>query len=95
MSSGDLWGQNMRVISVLKAVSLAGAVVLLAGASGASAKKLPPGACLFHHKVVAAGALCSYDCDPATKWCSQQSCLSGQFSKFLPCLTPLCTEKCG
>jgi hypothetical protein len=89
----------MRVMSLLKIVSLAAAVALLASFSGASmaAKmtKVPPGACAFEKKFVANGAMCSYDCDPGTMWCSQQMCTNGQFQKIISCYGAFCTNKCG
>lgn len=88
----------MLFFSGMKIVALAGAVVLLTGIcgmSGAAARRLPPDVCVFHRHVVAAGTVCSYKCDPATKWCSQQSCINGQFARFLPCLQPFCTSGCG
>ncbi len=85
----------MRFLSGVKIVALTGAVVLIIGISGAAARRLPPDVCVFHRHIVAAGTLCSYQCDPATKWCSQQSCINGQFARFLPCLQPFCTTRCG
>lgn len=91
-------GFNMRMISVLKAVSLAAAVAAVANVPVASARmKLPPGACAFHGKVVAAATTCSYQCDPKTNWCMQQTCLNGKLSPaFLPtCISQFCPPKCG
>jgi hypothetical protein len=87
----------MRIKSLLKVVLLAGAVALPSGFSGASAKamKLPPGACAFQKKsVVANGAICSYNCDPKTMWCSQQICGNGQLFQVLSCYGTFCSGKC-
>jgi len=85
---------TMRMISVMKVALLAGAIAL---PSVASAKtKLPPGACAFGNKgVIAAGMMCSYNCDPKTGWCAQQACWNGQLTALLSCLTPFCLVKCG
>jgi hypothetical protein len=88
----------MKVSSVLKVAALAAAVALVANVTDASARamKLPPGACVFHRHVVAAGTWCSFNCDPKIAACSQQACANGQFVALLPCLQPFClTPKCG
>ena len=84
----------MRVTSIVKIAILAAAVAL---PSVASAKaKLPPGACAFGKKgVIAAGLMCSYNCDPKTGWCAQQSCWNGQLTPIVSCLPPFCFVKCG
>jgi hypothetical protein len=89
----------MRVMSLLKIVSLAAAVALLASFSGAAVaakmSKVPPGTCAFGKKFVSNGAMCSFDCDPSTMWCSQQLCTNGQFVKIISCYGSFCTTKCG
>jgi hypothetical protein len=88
----------MRVVSVVKIVLLAAAVALPASFSVASAKeiKLPPGACLFEKKgVIANYSVCSYACNPATSWCSQQLCVNGITTPMVPCYGGFCTLKCG
>lgn len=89
----------MRLGSVLKICSLAIAVTALAGVPGASAKHRytprPVDACLFHRHVLAAGTLCSYDCNPNGLGCSQQVCAGGHWSAALPCPRPFCTQACG
>lgn len=84
----------MRAISIVKVVVLAAAVAL---PSVASAKtKLPPGACAFGKKgVIAAGMMCSYNCDPKTGWCAQQACWNGQLTPLMSCIPPFCFVKCG
>jgi len=85
----------MRVMSFVKIALLAGAVALPSVAS-AKAMKLPPGACAFGKKgVVAANTICSFDCNPQTKWCSQQMCVNGAFTAMLPCYTGFCGTACG
>jgi hypothetical protein len=86
----------MRFATVLKVISLAAAVAATASVSVASAKKLPPGACVFHRKVVADGTWCSPQCDPNTHVCGQAVCSNGQFVAIWPCLQPFCAlQKCG
>jgi hypothetical protein len=88
-------------MSVLKVALLAGVVALPASISAASAKgmkpaPLPPGACAFEKKgVIAANTMCSYQCNPATSWCSQQLCVNGALTQVLPCYSGFCTPKCG
>lgn len=88
----------MRVLSIRFAL-LIGAVALLSSLSGATfaAKmmKMPPGACAFEKKAVATGTMCSYNCNPATNWCSQQVCNNGQFTQLIMCYGSFCTAKCG
>jgi hypothetical protein len=87
----------MRVMSLLKIVSLAAAVVLLTSLSGASmaAKmKMAPGSCAFEKHAIAAGAMCSYQCNPTTMWCSQQMCTNGQLRQIISCFGSFCTNKC-
>ncbi len=89
----------MRVASTLKIVSLAAAFAILAGVPGASAKhrytRRPPDACVFHRHVIAAGTLCSYDCNPNSLGCSQQICSGGHWAAALPCVRPFCFRRCG
>ncbi len=91
----------MRTASAFKIVALAAAFAVLAGVPGASAKikhrytRRPPDACIFHRHVLAAGTLCSYDCNPNGLGCSQQICSGGHWSPALPCLRPFCTQRCG
>jgi len=84
----------MRLTSIVKVAILAAAVAL---PSVASAKaKLPPGACAFGKKgVIAAGMMCSSNCDPKTGWCAQAACWNGQLTPIVSCPTPLCFAKCG
>jgi hypothetical protein len=98
MTASPRMGKNMRMISVLKVVALAGSLALVSNAPGASAKmmKMPPGACAFSKKaVVANGMMCSYQCNPATMWCSQQLCSNGQWTQIISCFGTFCTKKCG
>jgi hypothetical protein len=87
----------MRVMSVVKVMLLAGAVALPSGLSVASAKtmKVPPGACAFQKKAVSNGAMCSYECNPANNWCSQQMCSNGAFVHLVNCYGSFCSQKCG
>lgn len=91
----------MRTSSVLKIVSLAAALAMVAAVPGASAKvahkitKRPPDSCILHRHVVAAGTVCSYDCDPKSLWCSQQVCSGGHFYPVISCQSIFCTRKCG
>ena len=72
-------GIKMRAMSVVKVVLLAGAVAAmsLSGASAKGMKQLPPGACAFQKVAIANNSFCSFACDPATNWCSQQLCANG------------------
>ena len=87
----------MKMASFVKVAMLACAVALPASFSVADAKaKLPPGACAFgKNGVIAAGMMCSYNCDPKTGWCAQQACWNGQLSPLISCPTPFCFVKCG
>jgi hypothetical protein len=87
----------MRMMSVLKIAVLAGAVALPMSFSAASAKgvKLPPGACAFEKKGIANNAICSYQCNATTMWCSQQLCVNGTLTQVLPCYGSFCAPKCG
>jgi len=87
----------MRFSSLVKAAMLAGAMALPLSFSVADAKaKLPPGACALGKKgVVAAGAMCSYNCDAKSGWCAQAACWNGQLTPLLSCPTPFCLVKCG
>jgi len=89
----------MRVISMAKIVGLTAAIALTASLSGAAiaAKmQVPPGACVVMKKaVVANGAVCSFDCNPANGWCSQQICINGQFTQIINCYGTFCSPKCG
>jgi hypothetical protein len=87
----------MRVMSVVKVALLAGVIALPASFSAAAAKgmKLPPGACAFAKSAVAANTFCSYSCNPATQWCSQQLCVNGTLTQVIPCYGSFCAAKCG
>ena len=87
----------MRVITVSKVALLAGALMLSAGLSAASAKtmKVPPGACAFEKSAIANNTFCSYQCNPQTQWCSQQLCTNGVLTQVVPCFSGFCTAKCG
>ena len=85
----------MRVMSFVKIAMLAAAVALPSVAS-AKTMKLPPGACASGKKgVVAANTVCSFNCNPQTKWCSQQICVNGTLTAVLPCYTGFCAATCG
>jgi hypothetical protein len=90
-------GIKMRAMSVVKVVLLAGAVAAmsLSGASAKGMKQLPPGACAFEKVAIANNSFCSFACDPATNWCSQQLCANGTLTKVVPCYGSFCTQKCG
>ncbi len=88
-------GTKMRLMSIVKVALLAGVVALPASVSVASAKKLPPGACAFEKSAVAANTFCSYSCNPATQWCSQQLCVNGTLTQVVPCYGSFCAAKCG
>ena len=89
----------MRVTSALKIVSLAAALAVAAGVSGASARvkhrytRRPVDSCLFHGRVMPTGTLCSIDCKPGTG-CSQQVCNGGHWYAALPCPMPFCSHRC-
>ena len=89
----------MRMRSVLKIVSLAAAVAVLAGVPGASAKHRysprPVDSCVIHRQVYTSGSICSFDCKPGSLGCSQQICSGGHWYPALPCPLPLCTARCG
>jgi hypothetical protein len=86
----------MRAMSVVKIALLAGAVAAITlSAASAKSVKLPPGACAFQKTAVANGAFCSFDCNPATNWCSQQLCSNGTLTKVVPCYGTFCSAKCG
>ncbi|HEX3502721.1 MAG TPA: hypothetical protein VHU22_04940 [Xanthobacteraceae bacterium] len=86
----------MGAMSVVKVAVLAGAVAVMS-VSMAAAKviKIPPGACAFEKVAVANNTFCSFNCDPATNWCSQQLCSNGTLTKVVPCYGTFCTAKCG
>jgi hypothetical protein len=86
----------MRGMSIVKIALLAGALAAMS-LSTASARtiKLPPGACAFEKVAVANNSFCSFDCNPATGWCSQQLCSNGTLTKVVPCYGTFCTAKCG
>ena len=85
----------MRVMSVAAVVLLAGAVAWPAVASAKGAK-VPPGACAVGKRsVLAAAAICSYNCNASTSWCSQQMCVNGGLVQVLPCYGQFCAAKCG
>jgi hypothetical protein len=87
----------MRMRCVPSIVSLLAAVALLAGGSQASARaaKRPPDFCVFQRHVIAAGTICSYNCDPKSLWCSQQICSGGKWSAALSCQSIFCMHRCG
>jgi hypothetical protein len=88
----------MRAMAVVKVAVLAGVVVVLSlSAAAAKGAKviLPPGACAFQKVAVANNTFCSFDCDPATNWCSQQLCSNGALTKVIPCYGTFCSAKCG
>jgi hypothetical protein len=87
----------MRAMSLVKVALLAGAVVALSISAAAAKGKvsLAPGACAFAKSGVANGTFCSFDCDPATNWCSQQLCSNGTLTKVIPCYGSFCSTKCG
>ena len=86
----------MRGMSIVKAALLIGAVVVMSlSAASAKTMKLPPGACAFQKVAIANGAYCSFDCDPASNWCSQQLCTNGALTKIIPCYGSFCSAKCG
>ncbi|HUI15998.1 MAG TPA: hypothetical protein VL048_21270 [Xanthobacteraceae bacterium] len=88
-------GDCMRLMSFVKIAMLAGVVALPSFAS-AKAMKAPPGSCTVDKKhFVAANTVCSFNCNPQTKWCSQQLCVNGTFTAMLPCYTGFCTPNCG
>ncbi len=88
---------KMRMTSIVKVALLAVTVALPASVSVASAKKMapPPGSCAQDKKWIASNTVCSFSCDPATKWCSQQYCLNGVKTPVLPCYSGFCTATCG
>jgi hypothetical protein len=92
-------GTKMRVMSIVKVALLAGVVALPASFSAASAKgakvAIPPGGCAYQKSAVANYAFCSFDCDAATNWCSQQMCTNGALTKVVPCYGTFCAAKCG
>jgi len=84
-------------MSVVKVALLAAAVALPASLPAAAAKamKPPPGACAFEKKWIGTGTLCSFQCNPATQWCSQELCTNGIVTPMLPCYGTFCSAKCG
>ena len=86
----------MRITSFLTVGLLAAAVALPASVSIAQAKTAPPpGSCAVGKAYVATNTFCSFDCDPATNWCSQQLCTNGTLTKVIPCYGTFCSVKCG
>jgi hypothetical protein len=90
----------MRAFSLSRIILLAGAAALLSSYPGATfaAKmtKLPPGACAVSKTgALNSGAICSFDCNPANNWCSQQMCVNGQLTKIISCYGSFCAAKCG
>ena len=88
----------MRRISLLKIAMLAGAMALSASlptASFAAKMKLPPGACASHKEVLTTGMMCSFNCNPANGWCSQQMCINGALQQVISCYGAFCSAKCG
>lgn len=83
----------MRIPTIAKIALLAAAVALPTVASAKTA--LPPGACAFGKKgVVAAGAMCSFNCDPKTNVCAQQACWNGHLTTIVSCFKPFCFSAC-
>jgi hypothetical protein len=87
----------MRVSTFAKMILVAGAVAFPASFSvSAKAAPLPPGACAVGKKAAIANtAMCSFQCNPTTGWCSQQMCVNGQLVQVLNCYGTFCTAKCG
>ncbi len=88
----------MRVSSALRVSGLAVVVALLTNAPFASAKPMhhrPPGACVFHHKLIANGSVCVSHCIPNSLGCEQVSCQSGHLVEWLGCVRPFCFPACG
>jgi hypothetical protein len=88
----------MRVISTAKIVLVAAVIGAMAGFSdGASAAKMAPaaGACAFGKKAVANTAFCSFGCNPANGWCSQQMCVNGSWQPMINCYGLFCSVRCG
>ena len=56
---------------------------------------IPPGGCAYQKSAIANYAFCSFDCDAATNWCSQQMCTNGALTKVVPCYGTFCAAKCG
>ena len=90
-------GTNMRGIALLKFATLAGALTLIAAFPDSSfaARTLPAGSCVFHRHAVANGGFCSYACNPASGWCSQQLCTNGVLHQVISCYGSFCSAKCG
>jgi hypothetical protein len=88
----------MRVILAVK-VALVAAALAIASGSIAAAKSVratvPPGGCAYQKAAIANNTFCSFDCDPATNWCSQQLCTNGILTKVIPCYGNFCSAKCG
>jgi hypothetical protein len=84
----------MRVMSIIK-VGLLAAAVALPSAAFAKGKAAPPGSCAFEKTFVATNTMCSFQCNDATKWCSQELCVNGVVTPMLPCYGTFCTAKCG
>lgn len=87
----------MRVIRLVAIGLMAAGVALGSGVGAVSAKavKLPPGACAFGKGGIQNGAICSYQCNPTTMWCSQQMCINGQLTQLIYCYGGFCSPKCG
>ncbi len=88
----------MRLMSVVKVTLLAGAMAAmsLSAASAKGAKvTVPAGGCAYQKSAIANYAFCSFDCDSATNWCSQQMCTNGALTKVVPCYGSFCAAKCG
>ncbi len=88
----------MRMMSVVNVAVLAGALAA-AGVPVALAKggkvSIPAGGCAYQKAAIANNTFCSFDCDPATNWCSQQLCTNGTLTKVIPCYGNFCSAKCG
>ena len=84
-------GTKMRAMSIVKVVLLAGAMtgaVAAMSLSSASAKGMKHASARCLRLPKGRGRqqrFCSFDCDPATNWCSQQLCTNGALTKVVPC----------
>jgi hypothetical protein len=91
-------GTTMRGIALLNTARLAAALALVAAfanSSFAATRTLPAGSCVFHRHAVANGGFCSYACNPASGWCSQQFCANGVLHQVVSCYGTFCSAKCG
>jgi hypothetical protein len=89
----------MRMDLMWKTGLFVAAVALSSALSSASfaAKMtpLPAGACAVGKKgALNNGSVCSFDCNPANNWCSQQMCVNGQLTHVVNCYGSFCATKC-